>query len=173
MTYEERIAELEKQLADLKAEIKSSEAAKGVWEPGMGEWYFFLDDRGTPASTFNAGVVATTLNLKDRRSIGNCFRTKEEAEFAVERLKVLAEMRRYAKGFKPDWSSVSEKKYYLFSRRESSDCRDRHVFVSDCSVINYGCIHFASKKDAQACIDGIGEERLLKYYFGEEVPGDG
>lgn len=169
MTYEERIAELEKQLADLKAEIKSAEAAPGVWEPGMGEWYFFLDDRGTPASTFNAGVVATTLNLKDRRSIGNCFRTKEEAEFAVERLKVLAEMRKYAKGFKPDWSNTYTQKYLLYVRTDCANSKRRYVVVADYNTINHGIIYFASVKDAKACIDGIGEERLLKYYFGEEV----
>jgi hypothetical protein len=170
MTFDERIAELEKQLADLKAEIKSAEAAQGVWTPEIGDNYWAVCDYGAVMELCYPTDLAF---VKNRFAIGNCFRTKGEAKFAAERLKVLAEMRKYAKGFKPDWSSVSERKYYLFCRRESSDYKDRHVFVSDCSVINYGCIHFASKKDAQACIDGIGEERLLKYYFGEEVPGDG
>lgn len=169
MTFDERIAELEKQLADLKAEIKSAEAAPGVWEPGMGEWYFFLDGEGTPASTFNSGVVAPILHLKNRRSIGNCFRTKEEAEFAVERLKVLAEMRKYAKGFKPDWSNTSEQKYLLYVRTDCAHPKRRYVVVADYNTLNHGLIYFASEKDARACLDGIGEERLLKYYFGEEV----
>lgn len=170
MPYEERIAELEKQLADLKAEIKSAEAGRGVCEPGLGEWYFFLDDRGTPASTFNAGVVATTLNLKDRRSIGNCFRTKEEAEFAVERLRVLAEMRRYAKGFKPDWITGESAKWCILASGRDR----RRVFADHWCLSNYGTpVFFASEDDAKACIAALGEERLLKYYFCEEVPGDG
>lgn len=170
MTYEERIAELEKQLADLKAEIKSAEAARGVCEPGLGEWYFFLDDRGTPASTFNAGVVATTLNLKDRRSIGNCFRTKAEAEFAAEQLKVLAEMRKYTKGFKPDWQNNDQDKWSICAEGWPGE---RKLDIECWTTINHGGPFFETKADAKACIDGIGEERLLKYYVCEEVPGDG
>lgn len=166
MTYEERIAEMEKQLADLKAEIKSAEAAPGVWKPKDGEPYFSVWYTGGICKTY----VPNEEETEGRLSIGNCFRTKEEAKFAAERLKVLAEMRKYAKGFKPDWITGESAKWCI-----SASGKDRRrVFADHWCLSNYGApVFFASEDDAKACIAALGEERLLKYYFCEEVPGNG
>lgn len=70
------------------------------WEPKDGEKYFYipsethcLDENSLFAAIFH------DYNKKDeaRLSIGNCFRTREDAEKAVEKLKALKRLR--GKGF--------------------------------------------------------------------------
>lgn len=163
MTYDERIAELEKQLADLKAEIKNP---PGVWTPEDGEPYFSVWHTGGISKTY----VPNEEETKRELSIGNCFRTKEEAKFAVERLKVLAEMRKYAKGFKPDWQNKDQNKWSICAEGWPGE---RKLDIECWNQINHGGPFFETKADAKACINGIGKDRLMKYYFGEEVPGDG
>ena len=95
---------------------------------------------------------------KDMLVIGNGFRTEQEAVFAVEKLKVEAELREYSKS--PNMSAVkwfivcadSEEVYTLYTTQE----------------ISQGTIYFESKKVAQQAIETVGIDRIKKYIFGVE-----
>ena len=76
------------------------------------------------------------------------------AEFAIERLKVLAEMREWA----GDWDDV-----FVLTYMGSED------IVRACTVVSFrntfGEMRFATKEDALNCIKAVGEDRIKKYYF--------
>lgn len=94
-----------------------------------------------------------------RRSIGNAFRTEEEAEFMVERLEVIAELKRYAKGYKfiPG--------QYNWDINYTTANTDENIYIAYAISVVEPNIYFATEEDAQAAIDAIGEDRLKKYYF--------
>ncbi len=94
--------------------------------------------------------------------MGNCFKSKEEAEFAVKRAKVIAELRRFAEenNGELDFQSVTKRKYHIqYSTRTDTILID--YIYND--VQNE--IYFSSEQIARDAIKSIGEVRK-KYYFG-------
>lgn len=136
---------------------KANAPQSNLWKPKIGEKYYVVTGLGR--------IEDYTWNDSgsDNRgyNIGNCLRTVEEAEFEVERRKVLHELRVLANGFN---RNTARKWYALFYRTT-----DNVVKVSDyySTVVGNG-IYFGSKEDAQKAIDTIGVTRLKKYYFGIE-----
>lgn len=124
------------------------------WKPDKGEMFYVISSSGNVHSLM---CGETANDIDDFLGIGNCFPTEESAEFAVERLKVLAEMRKFT--FEPDWNNQLEYKYVI-------DLEDKKLRVMMFTRLNYGLPCFQSIEQAQACIDAIGEDRLKKYYFG-------
>lgn len=143
-----RIEELEKELAELKCKVK-----EGPKFPEYGDTYWCIDAEGIVYVNDFEGIQADRNILE----IGNVFKTAEEAELAVEKLKVEAELRKYSQPFKS-----GETSYYLFFNIES-DCLDTH-FTSYCPP--QGAIYFESEEKAQQAIKSAGEERIKKYIFG-------
>lgn len=93
--------------------------------------------------------------------IGNFYLTKEEAEFEVERRKVIRELKKCAEK-KPinTKGCYNHFIYYDSSKERVLSCANN----SNC----YNFIYFLSKRDAEKAIKTIGEDRLKKYYFGVE-----
>jgi len=145
-----RIEELEKELAELKSKVK-----EGPKFPEYGDTYWCIDVEGIVYVNNFEGIQADRNILE----IGNVFKTAEEAEFAVEKLKVEAELRKFSKPFES-----GETSYYLFFNIES-DCLDTQ-FTSYCPP--QGSIYFESEEKAQQAIKSAGEERIKKYIFGTE-----
>lgn len=126
----------------------------GLWKPEKHEEYYFIYADGDIAEVKNEDCTA------DRKifALGNYFRTKEEAEFMVERLKVLHELRELAGGYK---FQLDEDNYFLFY--DFIEGKIGTIF-NCCST--YGTeILFPTQETAQNAIGAIGEYRLKKYYF--------
>lgn len=96
---------------------------------------------------------------KSRISIGNCFKSEEEAEFAVERLKVIHELSELTRPFIYESDSWC---FYLNSEGEFD-----YYAVYETRYL-YGDYYFDTKEEAQRAIDQIGEDRIKKYLFGVE-----
>lgn len=143
-----RIEELEKELAELKSKVK-----EGPKFPEYGDIYWCIDAEGIVYANTFEGIHADRNILE----IGNVFKTAEQAEFAVEKLKVEAELRKYSRPFES-----GETSYYIFFHIEI-DCLDTH-FTSYCPP--QGSIYFESEEKAQQAIKSAGEERIKKYIFG-------
>lgn len=145
----------------LEAMIKAYEEQQEEAEfPKDGDTYYFIDEDGLIDSKKYSEIHAF-----DQRkfSIGNCFRTKEEAKFAVEQFKVIAEMRGCGG---------------VFNRaRNDSICyviRFEHISLTLSVVNRIGSSEapifmFPTEEAARKAIDTIGKERLLKYWFCMEV----
>lgn len=89
-----------------------------------------------------------------RSSIGNVFRTEAEAEFVVERMKILAEMNEWAGRYNDSWHI-----YY------SSAWQRLDVTQSVAPNLLLGELRFATKEDAENCIMAVGEDRIKKYFM--------
>ena len=66
--------------SDVKREVE-----KVKWEPIAGEQFYYIST--TPALKVRAVTYFTDSALKDMTDVGNCFRTREEAEEKLEKVK--------------------------------------------------------------------------------------
>lgn len=105
-----------------------------------------------------------TDSEKDEKllSIGNAFHTKEEAEFALEKLKVIHELKQFAEPKNTVWDfNECHSVIYYNCPRKGIDY--------NCSIINkYFDITFATEEMARKAVEAVGEDRIKKYYFGVE-----
>lgn len=147
---------LRKKYEELGEEIErlKTEKENKVWKPKYGDSFWVVSHTG--------GVVKARWingNLEDDMYvIGNVFKTKEEAEFRVEQLKVEAELRRFSRPF-----VVNERNFML---KYNYDTNKILIDFVVCTLSTN--IHFASAEIAQKAIDTVGAERIKKYYFGVE-----
>lgn len=130
---------------------------KQVW-PQDGDEYYCIQGSGKIVSSIfhhYSEYDVQALNLD------NCFRTKEEAEFKLEQLKVLHELEQLADDDQPfdkdgGYSHVCIQYNWAYNK-----CYPTPNF----RYATYSPFHFKSVESCQAAIDKIGEDRLKKYYF--------
>ena len=101
-------------------------------------------------------------NDHNRLRFGNVFLTEEDAKFASERLKVIAELKKYAKKFSDEeWLNQSIEKHYIIF-----DYEDHVINIGYVCVTKVSDIYFESEEKAQEAIESVGEDRVKKYYLG-------
>ena len=151
----------EEERNQLLALVKKSTEKHKVWKPDYDEKYYFL----TSYADIDITIWANDAPDKCKYAIGNCFRTHEEAEFAVEKLKVIAELKRFAQEHneKIDWNNSCKKKYYIYY-----DYSTKTIACNFKQYTRMSTIYFSSREIAQQAIDTIGADRLKKYYFEVE-----
>lgn len=149
-----KIDELEKQLTELKEELNKPESK--VFKPKIGDIYYNIDSHGEVLSYIWDDDCIDRL----RYAIGNCFETREEAKFEVERLKVITELKRFAKKHNEPivWDNRRTVHYIAYDYLEKKVCI---YFTVD---IKSNDIYFSSEELAQKAIKEIGEDRIRKYY---------
>lgn len=136
--------------------VKKAEAEqkpKTIWDFNSNDRdsYYYIDEFGyLRPDWFDEGY------FEIRRDLGNAFLTEEEAEFELERRKIEAIMRRYSRPFK-----YEEDNYYIEYYQN-----DNKLDISFYNTIRNGVPYFESEEIAQKVIDEIGEDRLIKYWFG-------
>ena len=144
---------LQDEIKSLKQRIAELERQQEFPRDGDDYWYVYDD----------AEVMLVVWYGDDydkcRASIDNVFKTKQQAEFAVEKLKVEAELRKFSRPFKyGDWNFE-----ILWNNHENNIELDWSGYVVRQSVI-----YFESGEVAEKAIEAVGEERIKKYIFGVE-----
>lgn len=134
---------------------KAKKPKNNIWKPSPLEVYYFIHSNTDIAQSANNIMNVDT----DRFSIGNYFRTKEEAEFAIERLKVMEELRVLSNAHNP----TREKKCWCHITYTAKDDRIKVEGMFDGYVISPIC--FETIPQAEEAIEKIGKDRLKKYYF--------
>lgn len=132
---------------------KSNKPKSKIWKPEYDEEYFYVS---------GYGVVGNNIWKNDYidngcYKIGNCFKTEEDAKFALEKAKVEAELRRFAEENNEFDTSVM--RYFI------SYNLDLKITIDQFYGIRLKSIYFSSKEAAEKAIKTIGEERLRKYYL--------
>ena len=143
------------------------EEKKKWWEPEVNEKYFYIK---------STGIVDYHNCDNDKvdklfQSFGNCFQTEEQAEFMVDKLRVIHELEKFAyenNEEEIDWNDTNQEKLYL-TMNYTDKCID--VFYTYGWIYSPSNIYFTSKKIAKEAIETIGEERIKKYYFGVNEDG--
>lgn len=151
---------LQEELKTLKeriAELEEREKKEGEF-PQLGDEYWYIDEFGTVCS-YEVDYYFTERVIKDMKDIGNIYRNKEQAEFAVEKLKVEAELRKFSRPF--EYGKFNY--YFFFDIDGNSIITD---FTSYCPP--QGAIYFESEEKAQEAVSAVGKERIKKYIFGME-----
>ena len=132
-----------------------------VWKPEKDGHYYYYNDTGHIYESCYDGDSTD----KNRLEFGNCFKTKEEAEHMVEKLKVINELKKFAlenNEAEIDWNNLSQKKYVIIYDPENQNVDVYCYWRTQYIPFN---IHFTSEKIAQKAIETIGEDRIKKYYF--------
>ena len=150
MNLQEELKALKKRIAELE------ELAKEEKEfPQEDDVFCFINTFGKPVeSTWGESITNRQLI-----EIGNMFRTKEQAEFAVEKLKVEAELRKFSRPF--EYGENCTEFYYDHEF-------GRITFLTLTASQTQGAIYFESEEKAQQAIEAVGAERIKKYIFGVE-----
>lgn len=132
-----------------------------VWKPEKDGHYYYYNDTGHIYESCYDGDSTD----KNRLEFGNCFKTKEEAEHMVEKLKVINELKKFAlenNEAEIDWNNLSQKKYVIIYDPENQNVDVYCYWRTQYIPFN---IHFTSEKIAQKAIETIGVDRIKKYYF--------
>lgn len=138
---------------------KANKPKNKVWKPEENETYYYsYSDGNIEEATWD------NLNVDENRyAIGNCFKTREEAKFALEKQKVIMELKHFALEHNEediDWNDSNQIKYFLSYQHDKNI-----IFIDSYYFIQICDIYFTSEEIAKAAIKEIGEERLKKYYF--------
>lgn len=151
----DKISEMENELVKLKEELNRQEKPSRRWKPEFHDKYYYIDSTGVVCVAYWEDYEVDKI----RYALGNCFKTYKEAVFAMEQLKVIAELKEYADDDKR-WN-----------------CSNAHWCINyeaDNGHIEVGCYHdtiisfniyFSAPEQTKKAINVIGEERLKKYYF--------
>ena len=157
--YKRRFKYLTIELENKIFELEKSEQQKSRrWKPEIGKDYYFITECGEIECSHycNDDIDEKYYNFH------NMFETKEEAEFMVEKLKVLAEMREFADD-EQEWDGCNA--HWTLTLHSSS----KQIDIDSFYEVQLNAHYFSSKEQVQKAIEAIGEERLKKYYF--EVEG--
>ena len=140
------------------------EEKKKYWTPKEKEKYFYIEDCMGVSDDRNVQAPIDYC----RFNIGNCFKTKEEAEHMIEKLKVINELQKFAyenNEEKIDWKNFNQCKYKIFYDAEDEDLYVDYSIQCESEPFN---IYFTSFKIAKRAIEAVGEDRIKKYYFNVE-----
>ena len=151
MNLQEELKALKERIAELE-ELEKEEQKF----PQEGDSFYSISETGNIEGGMIWGGYPVDMN---RMAMGNIFKTKEQAEFAVEKLKVEAELRKFSRPFKED-----EYNYFIQIHQSHNNI----VTESDDFYQTQGTIYFESTTIANEAIDTVGEDRIKKYIFGVE-----
>lgn len=132
------------------------------WRAYKGDLYWYVSSYGEARDATCSGMELYCSTDDCRYSIGNYFKTEEEAKKAVEWLKAFTVLRDDTKGFKPDWWNCDKEQWVVEYRPHD----DVQLVADYYRYVQNGVIYFATKDDALESIKK--HEREWKIYYGVE-----
>ena len=156
---QDKLNELENELKEIRTKLEEAEKKEsGRWKPKFNDKYWYIDNiLSVSVSNWDDCQVDRT-----RYAIYNCFASKAEAEFEVERLKVLAEMREFEESPDMEWDCRNFH-YYIFY-----NTRTNNIGINSMTIGKDYNIFFESEEKAEECIEKVGADRIKKYYLRVE-----
>lgn len=131
-----------------------------VWEPSLGDLYYYINSNGDiKFSYYNTRSI-------DKRCIGNFFKTDEEADHMVEKLKVIRELQDLS-NIKLNMSDYVKNNGIYYIAYDFTQNRIIPLFDNISRNIPFN-VYFSTKEDCEKAITKIGKERLERYYFDIE-----
>lgn len=139
---------------------KANKPKPGRWKPNRGELYYHILSNGE-VNTCRWDDYSTE---KERFAIGNVFKTKKEAEFAVEKRKVEVELQDIAdelnEGWVPNWNDKGTNKYIIAYNADNGRVE---ATLSRYIKIRGAC--FKTEDIANEAIRRVGKGCITKYYL--------
>ena len=150
MNLQEELKALKERIAELEEQVEQEKE----FQQESDEYWFVCGDGRVTHTVFTDNYVDI-----GRNEIGNVFKTQEQAHFAVEKLKVEAELRKFSRPF--EYGENCTEFYYDHEF-------GRITFLTLTASQTQGAIYFESKEKAQQAIESVGIDRIKKYIFGVE-----
>lgn len=116
-------------------------------------YYYIMPDGSVERGSWDSIGDSTLEEMR----IGNNFATREEAEDAAEGLRVFKRMLDYGTLGPGDGAKLHYEIY--------ADTRTRSVRCIPEVTTSYGPICFEDAESARRCVDEVGIERIVRYYF--------
>ena len=148
----EELQKLKEEFEQRIRELEDKYNPEEEW-PKEGDEYWVIDGFGDVNNFFWRDDPVDNIALKNNA----IFKTKEEAEFETERLKVLRELEKLGRPFVLNESNWS---LFLNGEHELEVHSNRHYNEK------YGSYYFDTEEQLNKAIDKIGEDRIKKYLFG-------
>ncbi len=150
MNLQEELKALKERIAELE------ELAKEEQEfPQNGDMYWLIEDSTEVSRYVWEGDDFDNQHLP----IGNVFRTQEQAQFAVEKLKVEEELRKFSKPFEP-----MEGNFFMAYNSHTESLEINRYLKTN----TQGVIYFGSREELRQAVESVGVDRIKKYLFGVE-----
>ena len=140
--------ELMKKGQALIKKLKENQSKKvDRWKPKVGEDYWFFENDGNLFSRVNYNSECDVF----LKSIGNCFRTEEEAKKEFDRRLAEQELLDLC-----DWESGLDNlpSYIIY---DTSDCE---FYILNHKEVTYNPYRFANEDSARKAIEQLGTEKL-------------
>lgn len=151
-----RVKEDLQKIADTNKEENKKKEVNKRWKPNFDEDYFRIGPFDNITSLKWENDVFDNKHYNTR----NVFKTIEEAEFEVERRKIMIELQNYADKHNEEIAHPS----YAFWLALDED--DMSITVENDSFLPpVGTVLFSNGDIAYDAIETIGEDRILKYMF--------
>lgn len=140
--------------------VEKANRESKVFKPTCGQGYYLLTSDGFICSDTGKNNHDNLDYL--RFKLGNCFETREQAKFAIEKQKVYMQLKHYALEHNEqeiDWSDGAQAKYFM-------GLAHGKIFIYKYYVIQFlNQIYFTSEEIAKNAIAEIGEDKIKKYLF--------
>lgn len=157
------IKEIEKEIEEVKSRLNNLENILGEMkkEEGNVQW---VPEYGDDYCCIVSGAIKTynwygSIFDYSCLEIGNVFKSAEEAEFMVEKLKVIRELKKYSCRFIPEGR---DNIYIIYNYMDNIvDYKSAYYNKQD-------EIYFIDKETAMHTVEMVGEDRVKKYYLGVE-----
>lgn len=127
------------------------------WQPKQSEIYYSI--------LANGSIDYTTYDSnnridKQRLSSGNCFKTAEEAQCMLKKIKIINQLRKMSNiSFE---GNTETKKWFVVYDCDCQKIGYNYMYTNKIAPFN---IYFATKEDCENAVKAIGERDLKKYYF--------
>ena len=167
-------AEILKQIEELKQQVEAlpDDEKKIRTLPIKDEKYFFISGELTYDFEQKYPYFFDTSLTKENSSIGNYFKSKEDAEMVIRAMQIEHAIRirriELNEGWEPDWGNMNLKKYFIFyenSKYIKNDILPEYLYsVNSLPVFGY----YKTYEIARQIIDEFKEE--LYWYFNEYYP---
>lgn len=147
--------------------VEKAKRSKKIWKPEYGDWYWYISSDG---QVDNCEWVNGPIDY-GRYSMGNCFRTKEEARIAREKQKIKIELQRFADEHNDQeraaWDGFNEHCGIRYDcLRSDLDTSTMYQFR------DIGAIYFDSPGIAKDAANKVGVKRIMKYLFDVDCEVD-
>ena len=155
------ISEEQKSMLDALLSQKGSVIKEDMLWPSQGNIYYYIDNEGSVLRGHWDVMLngAPSRVDADRRNIGNIFKTEEETQFEVEKLKVLNQLKSLSDDDQ-EWDDIILHYHIAYNVRRN----EFNVFAYS-SVKLSNEYWFKSKESAENAIETIGKDKLKKYIF--------
>ena len=157
----DKIAELEQQIVELKAEAekeeKENKSTNKRWRGRCGQNYYYVAHDTSVQCKTDYYIPVDNF----RYDTHNYFQTEDEAQKYAKVLETERQLKKFADEHNDviDWSNINQHKWnlcYYYSRYEVSPIRC-------CGIKEAKVIYFSSKEIAEQAIDEIGTDKIKEY----------